>query len=131
VIEYYMNPEVHIEKAHPRFVGRVKILNSDQNAVSWEQRFKIMGMNLRTVVKSSLNRKTSTIVTQSIDGTGKGTSMIRTFKEIPTETEIHFTFSPKLGALGSFFLRARAKKGFEETVDEDMKALDSVAQVEE
>jgi hypothetical protein len=127
VIEYYMNPKVHVEKAHPNLVDQVKILNSADDTVTWEQGFKMMGMSLHSVVKSSLNRATNTIETQSMAGAGRGTSMSRTFKTIPMGgTEINFIFRPNLGTLG-FLLKGRAKKGFEETIKEDIQALDSMA----
>ncbi len=125
-IEFYMNPEVHVAKTHPDLVKQLKILSKEGDKVTWEQSFSFLRMNLRTVVQSSLNRENNTIETQSIDGTGKGTRMIRTFKAIPTGTQAHYIFTPKLGPFG-FFLKRRAKKGFEETVNQDIKALDGLA----
>jgi hypothetical protein len=126
VIDYYMNPEVHVAKVHPKFVKEVKILSNERDAVTWEQCYSLFGINLRSIVKSSLNEATNTIETRVLDGSGKGTRMTRSLKAIPTGTELHFTFRPKLGALG-LFLKGRAKKGFEETVNEDLLALDALA----
>ncbi len=125
VMEYYMNPE-NIARVHPRLVKEVKILTREGDTVTWEQRLSIMGMSIRSVVRSSLNRATGIIETQVIGGTGKGTTMTRTIKEVPTGTEAHYSYNPSLGALGPF-VKGRAKRGFEETVDDDLKALDALA----
>jgi len=124
-IEYYMNPQ-NLARVHPKLVKEIKILSKQGDTVTWEQRMSIMGMNLRSITKSSLNRITNTIETQAISGTGRGTRMTRTMKEIATGTEVNYVYSPNLGTL-AFFLKGRAKKGFEETVDEDLKALDALA----
>ena len=110
-IEYYMNPEVHVAKVHPKLVKEVKILGSDANAVTWEQHYTLMGMNLKSIVRSSLNKATNTIETLSVSGTRKGTSMTRTLKAIPTGTEVNYVFRPKLGPLG-FFLAGPFQEGF-------------------
>ncbi len=125
VIEYYMNPE-SIARVHPKLVREVKILSNEGDMVTWEQRLSHMGMNLHSVVKSSLNKSTNVIETEVIGGTGKGTRMTRTMKEIPTGTEVHYAYNPKLCALG-FLVKGRAKRGFVKTVDEDLKALDTLA----
>jgi hypothetical protein len=83
-----------------------------------------MRMSFRSVVRTSLDRATNTTKTESIEGSGKGTTMMRVMRETPTGTEVHFTYSLKLGRLTRFFVEGRAKRGFEETVDEDMRALD-------
>jgi hypothetical protein len=128
VIEYYMNPE-NIARIHPQLVKEVKILSREGDTVTWEQRLPFMGMNLLSVVKSSLTRATNTIETQGIGGVGRGTRMTRMMREIPTGTEVCYTYEPKLGVLG-LFVKSRAKRIFEETEGGDLKALDSLAPVE-
>ena len=73
-----------------------------------------------------MNRAANTIETESIDGSGKGTRQTRAMKEIPTGTEVHWTYELKAGALG-FFMKGHGKKAFEETVDGDIRALDEPA----
>jgi hypothetical protein len=123
-IEYYMNPE-NSRNSAPKFVREIKILSREGDTVTWEQHSAIMGMRLRSVVKTSLNRASNTFETQAMSGSGKGTIMTRTLKSIPTGTEVRYTYDMHLPVLG-FLVRGRGKKIFEHTVDEDMKALDSV-----
>jgi len=125
VIEYYMNPE-NSRKAAPNFVREIKILSRESDTVTWEQHSAIMGMRLRSVVKTSLNRATNTFETQAMAGNGKGTIMTRTLKSIPTGTEVRYTYDMHFPVVG-FLVKGRGRKIFEHTVDEDMKALDAVA----
>ncbi len=124
VISYFMNPENEL-KSHPKLVREIKNINREGETVTWEQTLSVMGMNLRSTVRSSLNRATNTIETESIGGSGKGTRQTRAMKEIPTGTEVLWTYDLKAGALG-FFIKGRGKKAFEETVDRDIRALDDL-----
>ena len=125
VISYFMDPE-HELKVHPGLVKEIKNVKREGDVLTWEQTLSLMGMNLRSTVRSSLNRATNSIATQGISGAGKGTTTTRTMKEIPTGTEIHWTYNLKAGALG-FFIKGRGKRAFEETVDRDIRALDELA----
>jgi carbon monoxide dehydrogenase subunit G len=126
VIEYFMSPENAV-KNHPKLVGDIKNVRREGDAVTWDQRLVVMRMSFRSVVRTSLDRATNTTRTESIEGSGKGTTMVRVMRETPTGTEVHFTYSLKLGRLIRFFVEGRAKRGFEETVDEDMTALEGLA----
>jgi carbon monoxide dehydrogenase subunit G len=121
-----MNPDLYELKAHPKLVRGIKILNREGDSVTWEQHLSVMGVNLHSTVKSSLDNTTNTIETYSIEGAGKGTHMTRAIKEIETGTEVRYTYRLELDPLRQVFLKNRAKKGFEETVDEDMKFLDAL-----
>ena len=126
VIEYFMSPE-NEAKNHPKLVGDIKNIHREGGTVTWDQRLVVMGMSFRSRVRTSLDRATNTTRTESIAGSGKGTTMMRVMKETPTGTEVHFTYNLKVGRLTRLFVETRAKRGFEETVDEDMKALDGLA----
>jgi hypothetical protein len=124
-IEFFMNPE-NRAKVQPKLVKEVKILSREGDTITWEQRSRRLGMNIRSVTKHSLDRASNTFEIQVTDGPAKGSIMTRALKSIPTGTEVHCTYSLKAGALG-LFMKGRAKKTFEDTVDEDMKALDALA----
>jgi len=126
VIEYFMSPENEM-KHHPKVAKGIENIRKEGDTVIWDQRLVVMGMNFRSVVKSTLDRATNSIETQSISGAGRGTTMTRTMKEIPAGTEVHWTYDLKLGPLRRLFVGGRAKRVFEETVDEDLKALDELA----
>jgi len=126
VIEYFMNPENEM-KYHPKVAKGIENIRKEGDAVTWDQRLAVMGMNFRSVVESSLDRATNSIETKSISGAGRGTTMTRTMKEIPAGTEVHWTYDLKLGPLRRLFLGGRAKRVFEAMIDEDLKALDGLA----
>jgi carbon monoxide dehydrogenase subunit G len=126
VIEYFMSPE-NSTKYHPKLVRGVTNVRKEGDTVTWEQHLAIMGMNFRSVARSALERATNTIQTESIEGSGKGTKMLRTMKEVPTGTEINWTYVLNLGTLTRLFVEGRARMSFEQTVEEDLKALDYLA----
>ena len=126
VIEYFMNPE-NEAKNHPKLVGDIKNIRREGNTVTWDQRLVVMRMSFHSVVRTSLDMATNTTRTESIEGSGKGTTMIRAMRETPMGTEVHFTYDLKLGRLTRLLVEGRARRGFEETVDEDMRALDRLA----
>ncbi len=121
---FYMDVE-NIAKVHSSFVKEVKILSRDDNTVTIEQRAAVMGRNLRSVCKITFNRTANTLVQEYLEGDGKGSIINVALKSIPTGTEVHFAASMELGGLG-FFIKGPAKKTFENTVDEDIKALDAL-----
>ena len=96
VFEYYMNPENEL-KAHPNYMKEVKIFTREGDVITWEQHIRLLGMNFRSTVKTSLNRTTNTLVAQLVDGAAKRSTMIRSMKEIPTGTELRCTYRPKVG----------------------------------
>ncbi len=123
-LDYFMHPE-NLPKVHPEFVKEVKILSSEGDTFTIEQHAQIMGKKLRAVNKMTLNRASNTFDIQTLEGDGKGSTISIALKSIPTGTELHYAANMELGALG-FFVKGPAKKTFENTVDEDAKALDAL-----
>jgi len=124
-IEFFMKPE-NRAKVQPKLVKEIKILKREGDTITWEQYSRRMGISIRSVAKHSLDRASNTFEVQVMDGPAKGSVMTRALKSIPTGTEVHCTYCMKAGALG-FFMKGSAKKTFEDTIDEDMKALDALA----
>jgi hypothetical protein len=119
-----MHPE-NRSKVHPNFVTDSKVMSSEGDTMTIEEHIRMMGRNLRMVSKMTLNRATNTFDTQVLEGDGKGSIFTIALKAIPTGTEMHYTANMDLGALG-FFAKGPARKTFENTVDEDAKAMDAL-----
>ncbi|MDA4127084.1 MAG: hypothetical protein OK452_07765 [Thaumarchaeota archaeon] len=122
--QYYLHPE-NRPKVHPNFVKDSKVLSSEGDTMTIEEHTHIMGRNLRAVSKMTLNRATNTFDIQLLEGDGKGSTITIALKAVPTGTEMHYAANMELGALG-FIAKSPARKTFENTVDEDAKAMDAL-----
>ena len=123
-LDYYMRPE-NLSKIHPGFVKDVRIISREGDVVTIEQHAEIMGRKIRSVNKMTLDRPTNTFNIDTLDGDGKGSKILMVVKEIPMGTEVRYSATLELGALG-FFAKGPAKSTFERTAQEDRQQLDAL-----
>jgi hypothetical protein len=125
VLEFFNDPR-NRAKVQPDLVKEVKVLAAEGDSVTWEQLSSRAGIGIRSVVRQTLDRGTNTFEVWVLKGPGKGSVLTRSLRAIPTGTEVRCAFSLQGGVLG-VLLKGRARRTFEDTVDQDVRALDALA----
>ena len=124
-MDFYMHPEF-MAQISPDVFKQVTIKSKDADTITYEWRGVMMRRKVVGVNRLVLNRDAHTIVTETIEMQGgqKGSKFTRSFKELPTGTEINFTQAVEMGALG-FLAKGWWKSVIEKGFDEEVRRLDA------
>ena len=121
-MDFWTHPEF-MPQLNPTVFKQVTIKSKDADTVTYEWRGELMRRKMIGVNKLSLNRDTRTIVEETIEGTGKGSKMTHSFKELPNGTEDKYTASMEMEPLG-FLAKGAWESVVEKGFDEAVKRLD-------
>ena len=77
-----------------------------------------------SVNRMTLNKDAHTVVDEIVEGSGKGSKLIHSFKELPNGTEDKYTAVMEMGPLG-FLPKGALKSAVEKWFDEGVKRLDA------
>jgi hypothetical protein len=108
----------------PDVFKQVTIKSRDADNVTYEWRGEFMRRKMVGVNRITLNRGARTAVEETIEGTGKGSKMTHSLRELPNGTELHYTSAMEFGALG-FLAKGAWKSVIEKALDEIVKMLDA------
>ena len=122
-MDFYMHPE-YLPQILPDVCKQITIKSKDADTITYEWRGVMMRREVVLVNRLSLNKDAHTIVTETIEGTPKGSKMTYSFKELPNGTEIKSTQAMEMGALG-FLAKGWWKSLVEKEFDEEVKRLDA------
>lgn len=122
-MDFYAHPEF-MPELNPAVIKQVTIKSKDADTVTYEWRGEFMRQKMIGVNKLTLNKDTHTFLEETIEGSSKGSRMIRSFKELLNGTEINYTAAMEMGPLG-FFAKGAWKSVIEKGFDEEVKRLDA------
>jgi len=122
-MDFYMHPEF-MPQISPDTFKQITIKSRDADTITYEWRGVMMRRKIVGVNRLTLNKDARTIVTETIEGSPKGSKFTRSFKELPNGTEINFTQAVEMGALG-FLVKGAWKSVVEKGFDEEVKRLDA------
>ena len=122
-MDFYMHPETYPQILPDEF-KQVTIKSKDADTVMYEWRGEFMRRKSTGVNKLALNKDAHMIVEETIEGSGKGSKMTYSFKELPKGTEIKYTAAMEFGALG-FLAKGAWQSVLEKGFDEEVKRLDA------
>jgi hypothetical protein len=124
-MEYFMHPE-DLPSLNPDVFKKVTIKDNQDNAVTFDMDLRMMGRDLHTFSKQTLDMNARTMTAQVLDGDSKGSVMVVSFNELPDKsgTEVKYSASLELGALG-FLAKGASKSMWEKTADATIQQLDS------
>ena len=126
-MDFYMHPEF-MAQISPDVFKQVTIKSKDADTITYEWRGEFMRRKMIGVNKLTLNKDARTIVEETIEGSGKGSKMTHSFKELPNGTEMKYTQAMEFGALG-FLAKGAWKSVVEKGFDEAVKRLDAKPRV--
>ena len=122
-MDFYMHPEF-MAQISPDVFKQVTIKSKDADTIIYEWQGVMMRRKVVGVNRLTLNKDAHTIVTETIEGSPKGSKLTHSFKELPNGTEINFTQAVEMGALG-FLAKGWWKSVVEKGFDEEVKRLDA------
>ena len=122
-MDFCMHPEF-LPQLNPAVFKQVTIKSKDADTVIYEWRGEFMRRKMIGVNKLTLNKDARTVVDETIEGTGKGSKMAWSFKELPNGTEMKYIAAMEMGALG-FLAKGSWKSAIEKADDEAVKRLDT------
>lgn len=100
VMSHFIKVE-DMPKFHPKMARKVEVLESSDNLVKYKLEAKVMLKKIESVNNMSIDREGGTLVTDTIEGDGKGSKITMTFVENDGKTGISMKGSMELGALGA------------------------------
>ena len=122
-MDFYMHPEF-MAQISPDVFKQVTIKSKDADTIIYEWQGVMMRRKVVGVNRLTLNKDAHTIVTETIEGSPKGSKFTHSFKELPNGTEINFTQAVEMGSLG-FLAKGWWKSVVEKGFDEEVKRLDA------
>jgi hypothetical protein len=122
-MDFYTHPEF-MTQTSPDFIKQVTIKSKDADTIIYEWTGEMMRRRAVCVNRLTINKDAHTLVTETIEGTPKGSRFTYSFKELPNGTEIKCSQAMEMGALG-FLAKGWWKSVVEKTLDEEVKILDS------
>lgn len=99
-ISYFLNVE-DIPKYHPQMARKVEVLEKDDNAIKYKLEGKVLLKKIQSVNNMTVNREAGELVTETLEGDGKGSIVTMNFQETDGKTEIKLKAAMELGPLGA------------------------------
>jgi len=121
-MDFWTHPEFMLQ-LNPDVFKQITIKSKGADTVTYEWRDEFMGRKMVGVNRLTLNKDARRVVEETIEGAGKGSKMIHSFKELPNGTEDKYTAAMEFGALG-FLAKGAWKSVVEKGFDEAEKRLD-------
>jgi uncharacterized membrane protein len=120
VLEYFMNIQ-DLPRFHPEFIKNVTILEQQANNITFRQEASFFGNNVSSVNRLTKLPSNDTIIIETIDGSGKGSTFSLRWQEIsPNNTQItldgEFLFQSPPGMPLDDIIRQVAEKRLDEDV---------------
>ena len=88
-------------KFHPKMARKVEVLEKSDSAIKYTLETKVMLKKMESVNNMSIDRAGGTLVTETLEGDGKGSRITMAFTEKDGRTDISLKASMELGVLGS------------------------------
>ncbi len=88
-------------KYHPKMARKVEVLEKSDSAIKYRLETKVMLKKMESVNSMSIDRAAGTLVTETLEGDGKGSKITMAFTEKEGKTDISMKASMELGVLGS------------------------------
>ena len=99
-ISYFLNVE-DIPKYHPQMARNVEVLEKSDSAIKYKLEGKVLLKKIQSVNKMAVDREKGELVTETLEGDGKGSVVTMNFQETGGRTEIKLKATMELGALGA------------------------------
>ena len=88
-------------KFHPKMARKVEVLEKSDGAIKYRLETKVLLKKMESVNNMSIDRAGGTLVTETLEGDGKGSRITMAFTEKDGRTDISLKASMELGVLGS------------------------------
>ena len=88
-------------KFHPKMARKVEVLEKSDSAIKYTLETKVMLKKMESVNNMAIDRAGGTLVTETLEGDGKGSRITMAFTEKDGRTDISLKASMELGVLGS------------------------------
>jgi hypothetical protein len=122
-MHFWTHPE-YMAQVYPDMIKQITIKSKDENTVTYEFRGEFMGRKMVSVNRTTFNKDARTVIDEIIEGSGKGSKMTHSFKELPNGTEDKYSAAMEMGPLG-FLGKGAWKSAVEKGFDEAVKRLDA------
>ena len=100
VMAFFANVE-DIPKHQPKMAKKVEIMEKSESAIKYKLEGKVMFKKIETVNSLAIDREGGKMVTDTLEGDGRGSKITMTFTGKDGKTEVNLKGSMELGALGS------------------------------
>lgn len=100
VMAYFLKVE-DMPKYHPKMARKVEVLEKSDSAIKYRLESKVMLKKIESVNNMSIDSAGSKLITDTVEGDGKGSRISMEFTENEGRTEISMKASMELGVLGS------------------------------
>ena len=88
-------------KFHPKMARKVEVLEKSDSAIKYTLETKVMLKKMESVNNMAIDRAGGTLITETLEGDGKGSRITMAFTEKDGRTDISLKASMELGVLGS------------------------------
>lgn len=99
-ISYFLKVE-DIPKYHPQMARKVETLEKSDSSIKYQLEGKVMFKKIQSVNNMTVNREAGELVTETLEGDGKGSRVTMNFNEDNGKTEVRLKATMELGALGA------------------------------
>ena len=99
-ISYFLNVE-DIPKYHPQMARKVEVLEKSDGAIKYRLEGKVLLKKIQSVNNMAVNREKGELVTETLEGDGKGSVITMNFQESGGKTEVKLKATMELGALSA------------------------------
>ncbi len=123
VMSHFVKVE-DMPKYHPKMARSVEVMEKSENAVKYRIEAKVMLKKIASVNNMSIDVEGGKLVTDTIEGDGKGSRITMTFNETEGKTSLGMKASMELGALGSLG-KGKVSSMWKEAMEEAKKELES------
>lgn len=123
VFSYFLNVR-NIPKYHPKMARNVEVLEENDSMVKYRLEAKVLMKKIESTNTMSIDREKSKLVTDTIEGDGKGSKITMDFNEVSGNTELALMASMELGALGSLG-KGRVASMWKDVMEQAKKILES------
>lgn len=90
-----------IPKHQPKMAKNVEIIEKNDTLIKYKLEGKVMFKKIESVNNLSIDRAAGQMVTDTLEGDGKGSKITMSFTEKDGKTEMNLKGTMELGALGS------------------------------
>lgn len=86
---------------HPKMARKVEVIEKTDNAIKYKLEARVMLKKMESVNNLTIDKEGGQLVTETLEGDGKGSKITMTFLEKDGKTDISMKASMELGVLGS------------------------------